>query len=79
MFESTPIIETNKIDLLDPEKRKCSKYCHRRKNICAISAISEMVSSRKKKLNKLEPPKAFEINGTFEFEKERLGHENGCE
>ena len=81
--ESTSILEIwNKIDLLDPEKRKSvQNIANRRKNICAISAISRdgIPTLIKEIKNKLEPQKFSEtLTVPFEFgERKAWLHENG--
>ena len=81
--DSTPILEIwNKIDLLDPEKRKSvQNIAKRHKTICTTSAISsDGISSLIKKIkNKLGTEKFFEtLIVPFEFgERKAWLHENG--
>ena len=81
--DCTPILEIwNKIDLLDPEKRKSvQNIAKRHKTICTISAISsDGISVLIDKIkSKLEPEKFFEtLLVPFEFgERKAWLHENG--
>ena len=81
--ESTPILEIwNKIDLLGSEKQKSlQNIAKRRKEICAISAItSDGISNLIKEVkSKLEPQKISEtLIVPFEFgERKAWLHENG--
>ena len=81
--DRTPILEIwNKIDLLDPEKRKSvQNIAKRHKTICTISAISsDGISVLIDKIkSKLEPEKFFEtLLVPFEFgERKAWLHENG--
>ena len=81
--DSTPILEIwNKIDLLDPEKRKSvQNIAKRHKTICTTSAISsDGISSLIKKIkSKLGAEKFFEtLIVPFEFgERKAWLHENG--
>ena len=81
--DCTPILEIwNKIDLLDPEKRKSvQNIAKRHKTICTISAISrDGISMLINKIkSKLEPEKFFEtLLVPFEFgERKAWLHENG--
>jgi GTP-binding protein HflX len=81
--ENTTILEIwNKIDLLEPEKRKSlQNIAHRRENICAVSSInSDGVSALIKEVkNKLEHQKFSEtLIVPFEFgDKKAWLHENG--
>ena len=81
--ENTAILEIwNKIDLLEPEKRKSlQNIAHRRENICAVSSInSDGVSALIKEVkNKLEHQKLSEtLIVPFEFgDKKAWLHENG--
>ena len=81
--ESIPILEIwNKIDLLEPEKRKSLKnVLKRRKEICAISATSsEGIPTLIKRLkNKIEPQKFSDtLLVPFKFgDRKAWLHENG--
>ena len=78
-----PILEVwNKIDLLEPENRKSlQNIAKRRKNICAISSITQdgITTLIKKVKRKIEPQKFFDtLIVPFEFgDRKAWLHENG--
>ena len=80
---NTPILEIwNKIDLLEPEKRKCLKnIANRRKNICAISSINNVgISKLIEEVKSILEPKKFSDTLIVPFafgDRKAWLHENG--